>query len=61
MKNGKYWNRKTKNRKLKKRSCKSKTENKKEVRKQNENSRKPAENEVNYVSGIFIKICRNRY
>ena len=40
---------------------KRKTENKKEVRKQNENSRKPAENEVNYVSGIFIKICRNRY
>lgn len=44
-----------------------KTENKKEVRKQNENSRKPAENEVNYVSGIFIKICeigikgKNRY
>lgn len=44
-----------------------KTENKKEVRKQNENSRKPAENEVNYVSGILLKYAeigikgKNRY
>ena len=45
----------------KKDTIQNETENKKEVRKQNENSRKPAENEVNYVSGIFIKICRNRY